>query len=282
MVKLLVVTVLVLEVIETLSCTRDMAHVFGAGWGNMEALDDVGWAWFSVPVMAPISEQFGHDPGPRLTSSNFSFVGRPDILCKETVHTRPQCIVPVLVILISVIQLGAGIWTGVKICIAGKFSLLQSDNLVPTATWLAATSLCDLIIVFATVFYLLRSRSPAFQRTNSTISRIVVLTVETGLLCAIWTLVDLYLFAKFKGTNYHLGLCIELSKIYSNSILLMLNWRAHIGLRPATEINVEVTDIAFKTPNVPTALPLLQINLNTESTMSQQSDCRDEKEQLPV
>ncbi|KAJ7454005.1 hypothetical protein B0H11DRAFT_2069984, partial [Mycena galericulata] len=37
--KLLVVTVLVLEVIETLSCTRDMAHVFGAGWGNMEALD---------------------------------------------------------------------------------------------------------------------------------------------------------------------------------------------------------------------------------------------------
>ncbi|KAJ7494410.1 hypothetical protein B0H11DRAFT_2227826 [Mycena galericulata] len=267
--KLLVVTVLVLEVIETLSNAQDMVHIFGVGWGNMEVLDDVGWAWFSVPVVAPIISSVGQ------------------IFYARRLHIiGHNAYVSVLVILISLFQLGTGIWTGVKICIAGKFSLLQSDNLIPTVTWLAATSLCDLIIVFAIIFYLLRSRKPEFQRTNSIISRIVVLTVETGVLCAIWTLVDLYLFAKFKGINYYLALCIELSKIYSNSILVqMLNWRAHIGHRhaPTTESNVQLAGIVFKTTTVPPASPLLQLSHNTESTVSQQPDCEpDKKDQLPV
>lgn len=37
----------------------------------------------------------------------------------------------------------------------------------------------------------------------------------------VFVLVDIYLFASYKGTNYHLSVCIELSKIYSNSILLV-------------------------------------------------------------
>jgi hypothetical protein len=53
-----VVFILFLEVVETVASIRDMIHIFGAGWGNMDALDNVGWAWFSVPVMGSISESF--------------------------------------------------------------------------------------------------------------------------------------------------------------------------------------------------------------------------------
>jgi hypothetical protein len=50
----------------------------------------------------------------------------------------------------------------------------------------------------------------------------------------VFVLVDIYLFASYKGTNYHLAVCIELSKIYSNSILLV---RFSFGRRKKTRIN---------------------------------------------
>jgi len=107
---------------------------------------------------------------------------------------------------------------------------MQSTNFVkPTVTWLAATSTCDLIIVSSTVFYLLKSRKPEFKNTNAILARIIKITVETGLLCALFAIVDLCLFVTYTETNYHLALCTALSKVYSNSILLILNSRAQIG-----------------------------------------------------
>jgi hypothetical protein len=50
----------------------------------------------------------------------------------------------------------------------------------------------------------------------------------------VFVLVDIYLFASYKGTNYHLAVCIELSKIYSNSILLV---HFSFGRRKKTRIN---------------------------------------------
>jgi hypothetical protein len=48
-------------------------------------------------------------------------------------------------------------------------------------------------------------------------------------LCALFALVNLYLFVTYSGNNYHLGICIYLSKVYSNSMMIILNSRAHIG-----------------------------------------------------
>lgn len=55
--KVLVVFVLVLEILETLSNTHDTIRMFGTDWGNMAVLDEVGWAWFSVPIIGSISAQ---------------------------------------------------------------------------------------------------------------------------------------------------------------------------------------------------------------------------------
>lgn len=256
--KLLVMTVFVLELVETLSNTRDMVHIFGAGWGNPEALDDVGWAWFSTPVMGSIIASVGQ----------LFYARRLHILGRNTY-------VPGLIILVSIIQLGAGIWTGVNICIAKKYSLLQSHNLVPTVTWLAATSLCDLLIVSSTVFYLVKARTSEFQKTtNQIITRIVMLTAETGLLCAIFAVFDLYLFATFKETNFHLALCMELSKIYSNSILLILNWRAHIGHRRApTDLShhIHISDIRFNTTTGPNSSVQVELSHDTDKRDSEEN-----------
>ncbi|KAJ7856104.1 hypothetical protein B0H14DRAFT_2753473 [Mycena olivaceomarginata] len=233
--KLLVIVIIVLECAEIFAGLRDMVKIIGVGFGLMDVLDDVGFAWFSSPIIgsiiAGICQVFygwriyilGHNP--------FVFA---------------------LIILISAVQLGAGIWSGVILCIGKKFSLLQSADMIPTALWLAATATADLIITFGTIFYLVRSRGdPEFTsaKTNSLVSRLVQRTAETGILCALVALVDVMLFATFTGKNYHLGLCLMISKVYSNSILFIFISRAHMGYECSnsdTHFSVNTSSCVFR------------------------------------
>ncbi|KAJ7765626.1 hypothetical protein B0H16DRAFT_1523691 [Mycena metata] len=229
--KALVWIILFIEILETISNTRDGVQVFGIGWGNPEVVDQVGWAFFSVPIIGSISAGIGQ----------CYFAYRIYILSHKLYA-------PASILSLTMVQLGAGIWSGVEICLAKKFSNLQSTNVRATALWLGSASLCDLVIVGSTTFYLLRSRDTAFKKTNATIYRIVKISVETGLLCALVAIFDLYLFATYKGTSYHLALCIELSKVYSNSILAILNSRARISHSgPSTDYeNPNISEIAFR------------------------------------
>ncbi|KAF7327224.1 hypothetical protein MKEN_00299500 [Mycena kentingensis (nom. inval.)] len=210
-----VTAVLALELLETCSNLRDMARVFGPGWGDRAGLDEVGWIWFSVVCLGPFIASIGQI-----------------FFAYRLYRIGGSVYVPMVVSGLSVFQLGAGLWTGVGIVNAGRFSLLQAHNVVPTSLWLASTSLCDLLIVFGMAYYLVRGRGDRAVLTRSSrITRVLYITVETGLLCAVFALVDLFLFASpsFRGQAYHLGVCIELSKVYSNSILLIFNSRATIA-----------------------------------------------------
>ncbi|KAF7349360.1 hypothetical protein MSAN_01725800 [Mycena sanguinolenta] len=172
----------------------------------------------------------------------------PDIFAWRIYIIAKSLYVPVIIAIVTIFQLGAGIWTGVDIIRARVFS--QFRLLIPPEAWLSATAACDLIIVAGMVFYLLKAKQPEFRtKTKATLSRIIKLTVETGVLCALSALADLYLFVAFDGNNYHLGVCIWLSKVYSNSILVILNSRAHIGhdvVPPGgTDRVTRMTDVAF-------------------------------------
>ncbi|KAJ7429897.1 hypothetical protein FB451DRAFT_586088 [Mycena latifolia] len=230
--KLLVVGVVIAEVLQTMGDTRDTGRSFGSGWGDPAVLDDVGWAWFSVPVL-----------GSTIASAGQIFFAWRIYIIAQSVY------VPALIAFFTAIQLGAGIWTGVLISRAGKFSLLQFHLLRPPAGWLAATAVADLLIVAGTVYYLLRARMPGFRRsTDAALFRIIKVTFATGLLCAAFALIDLALYVKFAGNNFHLAVCIWLSKVYSNSIMIILNSRAYIGhARPRAASSLGVlTDVAFQ------------------------------------
>lgn len=161
---------------------------------------------------------------------------------------------------------------------------MLTNDAFPQA-WLAATATCDLIIVFATVFYMMKARQREYSTTtNVAVSRIIrvsssichncqllltplrrrQLSVETGVLCALFAIVDLSLYVAFDGNNYHLAACIWLSKVYSNSMMVVsisfcfaarcgphmsqiLNSRAHFGhATPGNGTQLNVTSIAFR------------------------------------
>ncbi|KAK7035916.1 hypothetical protein R3P38DRAFT_3263390 [Favolaschia claudopus] len=259
--KRIVILILVLELVETFSNIRDMAHAFGDGWGDPDALDNVGWAWFSVPVMGAV----------------ISFVCQAFYSWRIHVISKSWWFAA-LVMLVTTVQLAAGIWTGAQICKAGKFSLLQTHNLTPTALWLSTTTFADLLIVGGTIYYLRRSTDPDFTsaKTNSLVSRLIMLVAQTGVLCMMFALVDLFLFVKYKGTNYHLSLCIELSKIYSNCILVIFNSRAHIGhqCNPTDSYtSVDISNSLFRT-RAPSTGP---IEIGVSVSSDARSDITDDK-----
>ncbi|KAJ7478299.1 hypothetical protein FB451DRAFT_1452640 [Mycena latifolia] len=228
--KLLVVAITVAEILQTVGDSRDTIRSFGAGWGNPAVLDEVGWAWFSVPALGSTIACAGQ----------IFFAWRIYIIAESLV-------VPAMIAAVSAVQLGAGIWTGVLIAHAKKYSLLEFRLMRPPVAWLAATALADLIVVAGTVFYLLKARRPGFHRsTDVALFHVIKVTVQTRMVCALFALADLALFVRFNGNNYHLAVFIWLSKLYSNSIMVILNSRANIGHAPPPHpTSHHLTEVSF-------------------------------------
>lgn len=70
------------------------------------------------------------------------------------------------------------------------------------------------------IYYLRRSHT-GFRATTALLSKFIRITVETGLTCATFAILDLSLFLAFQQNNYHLAPSIALSKIYANSLLVV-------------------------------------------------------------
>ncbi|KAF7349376.1 hypothetical protein MSAN_01727400 [Mycena sanguinolenta] len=237
--KSLVAFVVVVEIIQTLGCSRDAIRVFGAEWGNPQVFSNIGWQWFSVPIL----------------SSLIAVVGQMFFAWRIYIIAR-TLYVPTIIALVTAVQLGASIWTAVDMYRTRNFP--ETRLFKPPEVWLAATASADLMIVAGMVFYLLKAREPEFtRRIKATLSRIIKVTVETGVLCAVAALVVLALFVAYDGNNYHLGVCIWLSKVYSNSMLIILNSRAYIGHDPtppgSTTKIIEMGEIVFNNSVGPTS-----------------------------
>ncbi|KAJ7850089.1 hypothetical protein B0H13DRAFT_2401773 [Mycena leptocephala] len=246
--KLTVGFIVVAEIMQTLGATHDAFVVFGKGWGNPEMLDLIGWAWFSCPIV-----------GATIASvSQLFFAWRISILGNNLY-------IPALIAAVTVVQFGGAIWTSVLMFRVKTFSELQIHLLKPPATWLAATAAADVIIVAATMFYVIRKRQANFSRTTlAALSRVVKVTVETGVLSAIFASVNLYLFLAYDGKNTHLVVCSWFSKIYSNSVLVILNSRAYIGHASQNGVSPATSDVVFSSYNSPSTA--LQVSIETETT----------------
>ncbi|KAJ6493042.1 hypothetical protein C8R45DRAFT_927837 [Mycena sanguinolenta] len=246
--KLVVAFVVVAECLQTLVDSRDSIRMFGAGWGNPQVLDDIGWAWFSVPILGSLITLI-----PELVASvgQMFFAWRIYIIAKSLY-------IPILITLVTAFQLGAGIWSGTVLIRLKEFSKLHL--MVAPVAWLSAMALSDLIIVAGMVFYLLKARKPEFTRqTKATVSWIIKVTVETGLFCALAAILVLVLCLAFlrNSRNYYLAVGLWLSKVYSNSIMIILNSRAHIGHEPtapgSTTKMIEMTEVVFNSSVGPTS-----------------------------
>ncbi|KAJ7348367.1 hypothetical protein DFH08DRAFT_865863 [Mycena albidolilacea] len=217
--KLVVGFIVIAEILQTLGDTRDAIRVFGSGWGNPQVLELVGWAWFSVPILG----------------STIACVGQ--LFFAWRISIFGDCwYIPGVIAAVTLFQFAAGIWTGVLICRSQSFTQLQFHSLKTPVAWLAATALADLIIVYS-------------RKTRATISRILKVTVETGIPCSAFAIVNLCLYTVYSMDNYHLGICVFLSKVYSNSIMVIMNFRAHVSQGPPANATVSTDIVLLSSPS---------------------------------
>jgi Family of unknown function (DUF6534) len=121
--------------------------------------------------------------------------------------------------------------------------------------WLAASILCDIIITASLVFFLSSHRS-GIKNTDDIITRLIRATIQTGLMTALWAIMDLIIY-RLEFNSLHLIFNFPLAKIYTNSLMSNLNARRaqaellrHSGDSiDVTGENVYMDTWDFKTPS---------------------------------
>lgn len=71
------------------------------------------------------------------------------------------------------------------------------------------------------MIYFLRKSNTGFHKTSTLLTKFIRITCETGLVCATFAVLDIAFFVRWQNNNYHLAPSIPLSKLYSNSLLVV-------------------------------------------------------------
>ncbi|TFK71470.1 hypothetical protein BDN72DRAFT_793842 [Pluteus cervinus] len=211
--KLIVYFSLILETLQVILNAHDLFVVFGLGYGNLEVLNDIHFAWLAIPILSGIIS---------VTVQTF-YAYRITVLSNGKLAKA----ISALIVAVAIMQFAGAIATGVKTKSIGLFSQLQDNTFTPGTIWLAGSAFCDVLIAISMTTYLWNSKT-GFNATKVLLTRLVRLTIETGAITATFAIVEISLFLAFPSDNYHLAPALCLSKMYSNTLMVVLNSRSHI------------------------------------------------------
>ncbi|RDX42206.1 hypothetical protein OH76DRAFT_1318931, partial [Lentinus brumalis] len=202
--KALIYGLFAIECAQVAVATSDAYAVFGAGYGNFEALTGVHLLWMT-PIFSSIVS----------SSVQCFYAWRIYHLAEKSVY---------LSVLIVALTQGSGCMaSGITVHLLGSSDAGIQRTRASTTVWLAGSLACDVLIAGSMLFFL--SRKKQGLASDAMLSRIIRLTVETGVLTATIACIDLVLFLAFPTANYHFAPALVLSKLYSNSFMVLFNNR---------------------------------------------------------
>jgi len=127
-----------------------------------------------------------------------------------------------MIVVVAVIQASFGIYDGVLCLAVGRLSELPQRTYKTTIVWTGGSALCDIIITCSMFYYLRTARKASrVKRTNSLLTRLLKLTVETGFICAAAASMGLILFIASPKTSLYDIPALTASKLYTNCLLAM-------------------------------------------------------------
>ncbi|KAJ1303218.1 hypothetical protein OPQ81_011417 [Rhizoctonia solani] len=128
--------------------------------------------------------------------------------------------------LVLAVQFAAGAATTIaafKIVDFRRFNEMK----VQISLWLVTSAIADTAITIVLSWYL-HSHRTGFSKTDDLITRLIRVTVQTGLITTVWALIDLLMYLVVPN-SLHLLFNLPLPKLYSNSLLSTLNARGGWG-----------------------------------------------------
>ncbi|KAJ6511249.1 hypothetical protein DFH09DRAFT_1333861 [Mycena vulgaris] len=267
-VKLLVYTVCVLDLLQTAFGTHEAWWFSIQNWGNVSALQGDAWTSVMSPILCGVISAM------------------VQIFYALRIWTLKRNAIPrLLAILIILLALGqslaaivassvVGINSG--ICISSKPHRVPLDSsrslsirskllrLHPVFSfWLAGSFATD-ILVAGGMIWILYTAHPTLPQYNSNIesilNRLMLNTIQTGMVTVLCAGIALALFVGFTNRNYYWAFTYILGKLYSNSFMVTLNSRASrrrwdgsesvsVGLQRSRQTDRTEDSVIFASPN---------------------------------
>ncbi|KAL4259965.1 DUF6534 domain-containing protein [Pleurotus pulmonarius] len=140
-----------------------------------------------------------------------------------------------LICIFAFISMGGGFWTGITVTIIRRFDR-KPELHWPALTWLLASAIADVTITVSLAFSLSR-RKTGISNTDDAVNRIIRLTIQTGLVTAIFAALDVIFFLALPRTTINFIWDFALSKLYTNALLSTLN--ARVGWNKAANANTQ-------------------------------------------
>lgn len=198
-----------IDVVQTALATWDGIEWFVLGWGDPMRLTIVYTAGINSPLMDSLVAL--------LVQSYY---------CWRIYVLSGVLWWPMMLVVFTLVQAGAGFASGIIATIVNDFRLLHEKDFVASTMFLSVTTFVDIAIAGSTVYLLLRKADQQRLATSDFIvTKIVALIVETNILTSSFAVTALAVFLSFPQRNYFLCPLYALGKLYSNSLFVMLNQR---------------------------------------------------------
>ncbi|THU80028.1 hypothetical protein K435DRAFT_873349 [Dendrothele bispora CBS 962.96] len=113
-------------------------------------------------------------------------------------------------------------------------------------TWLTTSALCDVVIAIAMIFFLTTHKEDSMGVTKCVVNKIIILTIQTGVLTSVAAVADILTFTLIKESTIQFIWDFSISKLYTNSLLSMLNAREEWSKKLEARNDVEsISNVSF-------------------------------------
>ncbi|KAF9483241.1 hypothetical protein BDN70DRAFT_990563 [Pholiota conissans] len=219
--KFVVGGVYIFEVVQTALMTQTAWNQSVSGFGNLAVYDEIGTAWLSVGCIGGLVGL--------LVQTFYAY--RISVFSKNR-------IIPGLVVLMALTSFAGALSVAVNTKREGKFSILlaepnESFTFTTIGLWIGTRSACDLVITACMCYYLHAFKKyGSFSKTQDLLSKLVRMTIETGMLTASISILTLALYyaPRFKNLSYFQITLSAEAKLYSTTMLAVLNSRMKVGV----------------------------------------------------
>jgi len=140
------------------------------------------------------------------------------------------------ILVLAMLSLGFGLACGAETFILKDYARFVVFRW-GVGAWLGASAACDLVVAGALCWTLWHSKT-GFKPTDSLLDRLIVWTLNTGLLTSIVAVIDLVCFGTMNNL-IHFGFNVTLAKLYANMFVATLNQRLRARSRQGTGFEFE-------------------------------------------
>ncbi|KAG7096455.1 hypothetical protein E1B28_003889 [Marasmius oreades] len=208
--KILVYSVFILDLAQTCSATYDVTQWFVYGWGDPSVIKGRYTTFLNVPLFTSI-----------IGAAVQIFYGwRIWSFSKSNILFG-------FIISMALTQLGGSIATAYFL-FPREVRIFEANIRQSVGVRLGTSAAVDIVIAGCMTYFLLKSRVEFSMRTNAVLTKLVRLTIETGTITAAAAIIDLIFYLTLKNNALHQLSGINLSKLYSNSLLMLFNNRIQV------------------------------------------------------